>query len=562
MKKVCSLTETVFEVTPEDLEFYYKVSPTLADKKYLIPAPSLCPRARVQRKLTWRNERTLYRRKCDYSGKEIISTYSPEAAFLVYEHKIWASDCWDALEYGRDFDFSRTFFEQFKELLQEVPVCSLMHRQEEQNCPYTNYVSGNKNCHYIFNASANENCFYSTYLQRCRDISDCFFVFDCELCYECIDCAKCYALKYSQECEGCFDSEYLIGCLSCNNCLACVSLTRAEYCILNQQYSKEDYHSVLEKIKSNPAWRKSISEQLQALSAVTPHKYYSGINNDNFSGDHIFNCKNTFDCFDVTNLEDCKNCIWLHKAKDCQDCYAWGLKGELGYEDHLCGDNFYQCIFCENCWNNVSNLSYCRDCHSGSSYLFGCIGLGRKKYCIFNKQYSEEEYYQLAAKIILHMQETKEWGEFFPQNLSPYGYNETVAAEYFPLSREEVIAAGWNWRDSALPGIYGKAEIKGKELEINALEADPEICEKIIECAQSQKNFKVTKAEFELYKKLNIPLPQLCFDARYQARSKKRNPRQLTTMACSSCCKSIFSAYQQSDKKKIYCEECFLNKTR
>ena len=34
-----------------------------------------------------------------------------------------------------------------------------------------------------------------------------------------------------------------------------------------------------------------------------------------------------------------------------------------------------------------------------------------------------------------------EWGEFFPSTLSPFGYNETVAQEYFPLTREEVLGS-------------------------------------------------------------------------------------------------------------------------
>ena len=36
---------------------------------------------------------------------------------------------------------------------------------------------------------------------------------------------------------------------------------------------------------------------------------------------------------------------------------------------------------------------------------------------------------------------TGEWGEFFPSSLSPFGYNETVAQEYFPMSREDILAS-------------------------------------------------------------------------------------------------------------------------
>ena len=35
------------------------------------------------------------------------------------------------------------------------------------------------------------------------------------------------------------------------------------------------------------------------------------------------------------------------------------------------------------------------------------------------------------------MKSTGEWGEFFPHELSPFGYNETVAQEYFPLNEAQ-----------------------------------------------------------------------------------------------------------------------------
>ena len=57
---------------------------------------------------------------------------------------------------------------------------------------------------------------------------------------------------------------------------------------------------------------------------------------------------------------------------------------------------------------------------------------------ILNTSYSAHEYETLCAKIIGHMQSTAEWGEFFPHELSPFGYNETVAQEYFPMTEEAV----------------------------------------------------------------------------------------------------------------------------
>ena len=63
--KICKQCNTSFDITDRDLEFYDKVSPKIGSEKFQIPAPSLCPDCRQQRRLVFRNERKLYKRKCD-----------------------------------------------------------------------------------------------------------------------------------------------------------------------------------------------------------------------------------------------------------------------------------------------------------------------------------------------------------------------------------------------------------------------------------------------------------------------------------------------------------------
>src|SRR3989338_10468327 len=53
-------------------------------------------------------------------------------------------------------------------------------------------------------------------------------------------------------------------------------------------------------------------------------------------------------------------------------------------------------------------------------YCFGCVGLRSKKFCIFNRQYSEDEYWNLADEIKTRMLERGEDGEVFPILISPY----------------------------------------------------------------------------------------------------------------------------------------------
>ena len=37
------------------------------------------------------------------------------------------------------------------------------------------------------------------------------------------------------------------------------------------------------------------------------------------------------------------------------------------------------------------------------------------------------------------MKKNSEWGNFFPGYMSVCGYNESVAQDYFPLSKEEAL---------------------------------------------------------------------------------------------------------------------------
>ena len=157
MNKNCVQCKAGFEIFPEDLAFYEKVSPVLAGKTYPIPVPTFCPDCRQQRRLAFRNERHLYNRKCDFSGKQIVSIHPSDALYKVYAQDVWWSDQWDPLEYGRDFDFNRSFFEQFQDLLKVVPRLSLINKNCE-NSDYSLFSSDLKNCYLIFSALKSEDC--------------------------------------------------------------------------------------------------------------------------------------------------------------------------------------------------------------------------------------------------------------------------------------------------------------------------------------------------------------------------------------------------------------------
>ena len=109
----CNQCNTNFDITNFDLVFYKKISPMFDGEIFSIPTPTLCPDCRLQRRLSWRNDKNLYRNKCSESNKDIISIYSPNKSNNVYDHNLWWSDEWDAILYQENYDFKRNFFDQF-----------------------------------------------------------------------------------------------------------------------------------------------------------------------------------------------------------------------------------------------------------------------------------------------------------------------------------------------------------------------------------------------------------------------------------------------------------------
>src|SRR3989344_7841146 len=97
-KRNCQNCKQSFVIEPEDFKFYEKMQ---------APPPTFCPMCRFQRRLMFRNERALYKDKCDLCGKDMISVFSPEKPFKVYCSPCWWSDNWDPAR--RTINFERFF---------------------------------------------------------------------------------------------------------------------------------------------------------------------------------------------------------------------------------------------------------------------------------------------------------------------------------------------------------------------------------------------------------------------------------------------------------------------
>ena len=582
--RVCKKCSVQFPITDRDVQFYDSVSPVIAGNKFSIPLPTLCPICRSQRRWNWRNERNLYWRKCDKTGKDILSVFSPDKPYTVYSEEAWYQDDWDPLSYGRDFDFSRGFFEQFNDLLKVVPQ-NARSVVGNTNCEYINQAGWCKNCYLVFEVTSNEDCAYANYLNRCKNCLDQLQVRDSELCYECVNCKNCYDLRFSQDCDNCSESWFLKACIGCKNCFGCVNLRNKQYHIFNQAYSKEDYYKKLQEYNlESRATILNIFNQFVTYSQQFPAKYIHGIQNENSTGDYLNNTQNCSYCFDALNVQDSKYLFNVFNAKESYDVTVFG--GEKGfefcYECHEIGDGSRNLLFTDQSWGGLYNIMYSKLCINNCHDLFGCIGLKHKEYCILNKQYTKEEYEKLVPRIVEHMGGTlivdrlsnqgnesndmndkrqtinaSEWGEYFPANMSPFGYNETIAQEHYQLDKDRAISQGFKWFDEVKKD-YQKTDFQVPDLSSQIPE---DVLTRLFTCTSCEKNFKVVKMEIDFYKKMKLPLPVKCHNCRHYDRMKLRNPWKLNSRNCSKCQMSLQSSYPADTKNPVYCEKCYLEIT-
>ncbi|MEI6774734.1 MAG: hypothetical protein WCL18_08390 [bacterium] len=517
-EKLCKQCNDTFSISENDYLFYQKISPKIGEQIFSIPTPTLCPTCRSQRRLAYRNDRSLYKTQCHKTKKSIISMYNPEKELIIYDQKERWKDEWDPFQYGKEIDFNRSFFEQWYELKKIVPRFNLFNLDTE-NCEYVNYAPHCKNCYLLFGSWLNESCFFSQTLNECKNCLDSLFLDKSEFCYENIDCNNNYEGVNCQNCNNLLSSYFCFDCKNCQNCIGCFNLQNKNYHIFNKPVSKEEFENLKLKMGSYQYFQEFKEKSQKYIRENAIFLAFVGFNNENVSGNLIFNSKNAKYCFSVYNSENVAFCARMLESKDVYD-FDGGGKSELLYEN-MSNDFSYQCMGCTTC-EHLNNAYYCDLCFN-SEHLFGCVGLkNNKKYCILNKQYSKEDYEEIVPKIIRKMMEDKEWGEFPKISQSPFEYKETMAQEYFPIKSND------------LKNNMSLQEVQ-RQIPDNIKDIQDDICDKVLQCEITGKSYKIIPQELEFYKKMNLPIPRKHPDQRHYERMQLRNPRKLWNGNCNKC---------------------------
>jgi hypothetical protein len=182
------------------------------------------------------------------------------------------------------------------------------------------------------------------------------------------------------------------------------------------------------------------------------------------------------------------------------------------------------------------------------------------------------------------------YGEFFPPEMSPFGYNTTQGQEYFPLTKETAETQGFKWRkpekksyditktSKDLPDTIGETKdgIVGEVIRC----AHDEKGEHPFECASSCSTaFRIIPMELQFYRRMKLPLPRLCFHCRHFELVSWRNKPALYPRKCecagvrarkgdyhneakhfhgdAPCPNEFETSYEPNRPEIVYCEQCY-----
>ncbi len=519
MQKICANCAAGFEVMPSDEALLSKLSPIIGGRTYPLPLPSLCSDCRMQRRLMFRNQQTLYRRACDRSGASIISIYSSDKDQVVYSPVEWWSDAWDAVTYGREIDWSQPFFSQFKALMREVPHIGVLVSNVD-NSDFTNQSYNTRNCYLSSAIKDCEDVFYSQNSNKINDCTDVSYCFNSELLYECTDTHDSYACTASYHCINCSDSSFLFDCIGCRNCFGCVGLRQQQYHFFSVRCEPEEYarNVAAYALHTHDGMLRAHGDFRQFLQR-TDHARTFMVQCENVTGNNIKTSSNCRECYDCLDLEDCAYSTWIFESKDAMDCYGMGAS-ELVY--NCVGVEEVKSVAC-SFGTTSSNECYYTDLCFNCSSCFGCVGLRRKKYCIFNKEYTQAAYEELVPRLIEAMKAEGSWGEFFPPYVSAFAYNESKANEVYPLTKEQAVAKGYLWKDDIDEVPKVEKIIPGDRLPSNIDDIPDDLLQWAVSCEVTQRPFRITKSELAYYRKLRLPVPHLHPDVRLKNRMRLRN---------------------------------------
>ncbi len=493
------------------------------------------------------------------TGVPLLSAIHPDTPIPVVTEEEWVE--MDATTFGQEIDLAQPVFDQLWGLVTRVPH----NPTRNLNCTQSVAVGTiNANDCYCVSASYIVNrCLYGYAMLNGEDCIDSGNGMNVARSYQSGGSNDISDCQYVYESKGCLNSSFLFDCWNCEFCFGATNQRNKRFLFFNEQLDEAEYKKRLAEIDLSDASVANVYiKRFMALwraEGVWPEAF--GYGNTEAEGEHVFGCVRCQECFWQNMSVDCyrcrlgasnSGCAYTSGAGSQQDSYMT-TGGTFGSGNKFCV-GATKCIGCEYCFN-------CRECEN----CFGCVGLQHKKFCIFNKQYTEEEYWRRLDELKCQMLEAEEYGSFFPAKFSPCGLQFSAGEIYVGYSAERLKQYGAPYLDPKRGQVFAPHPQELQPIEADSLplrldDVDSSLfVGKAIHDPECDRLFTILPSEFETYKAKRWPLPRRHFTTRLIELVRRSNSPMPKDAECAACHVAI-TTYRNFTfpERTVYCRSCYL----
>ena len=338
------------------------------------------------------------------------------------------------------------------------------------------------------------------------------------------------------------------------NCFGCVNLRYKSYYFFNEPLERDEWLRKVSEISGSYSKMEEMKKRFLEFSLQFPYRSSNNLKIENCSGDYIFESKNCHQCFEVSFGEDMRYSFSVKRGKDSADMIGHCRTSELLYNGVGVGAGARK-VICSWWVESSQDVEYSFATRQSDNCI-GCDAIKGGKFVILNKRYAKNEYQKIRNNIIEELKEKGIYGDFFPPELSFFAYNETIAQDNMPLTKDEVLDQGFRWEEN-IQKTEGKETLSPENIPDHIRDVPDSILNEVLTCIECSRNYRITKRELEFYQKMLIPIPRKCWNCRFVNRIVRRGPYKFWNRVCAKCQRKITTNYAPDRPEIVYCEKCY-----
>ena len=550
-QRTCEITGQTWDMTEEEIGWY---------KKFNVPPSRVAPHTRWQLAIGFYIGYQWWWNKHWETGEPVLSGVHPATGLKVLPDKEWFNHDFSKDEQG--YSPEQPFFDQFRQLQLQIPIMATRNFEETKNS-IAMVSSGDINSYFVLACETKDSLYSvsaetegSCLVNWSKNAIDSFYVSDSD---------EVFNSQYVFDSAQVMDSSFVFGCKDIRNCFFATNQSHKQYLWYDKQLTQEEYEKRISKIDftCRSTLEKYEKEFFDHLNKEAIWVESMIVNAPDCTGEYIVDCLNCKHSFALA--WGVRDCYWVihnyYKAE--QNAF---VTGAYGTSESYYSSSLAECsrIRYSNQLKSCKDLEYCLDCFN-CEYCFGCVGLNRKRFYIFNKEYSEDEYWQRVDQLKCAMLDRGEYGEYFPLKYSPCYMPQSGPAMYLLTKDSELAQLGVLDFDPESEGAIGE-DLSRADNPIPSSEIPdcfPDNLEewvgKPIYDEKFKRKFSLIKPEIDFYKKKGLPMPNDHFISRFQKLNYIMNGALFKEHECQKCGKEIQVAENRTFPDRIiYCRECYL----